>query len=296
MEMLLGGRIQNYLIDHGVAYQQIGCPARDTLYEAAQAALLPPGKVLRASLVESSVGLLMAILPCDRILDVEALSARLGCDIWPATEVALTRHFPDCDARFIPGLPQAYEIPAIVDDSIASLDRFWLASGASATLLEFESLVEGIIWRDAWHGNFARRRAALIRDDLDGDGQEQARQPHWPSAVQLKHRIDEIYTQLPYYGSRKIAAQLQREGMGINRKTVAGYMQEMGIAAVYPGPNLSKRNQKEGVYPYLLQHITSAYPNHIWGIDITYIRLRGGWMYLVADAGLVFTLCHELGT
>ena len=100
--------------------------------------------------------------------------------------------------------------------------------------------------------------------------------------VQLKHRIDEIYTQLPSYGSRKIAAQLQREGMGINRKTVARYMQEMGIAAIYPGPNLSKRNQKEGVYPYLLRHLSSAYPNHIWGIDITYIRLRGGWMYLVA--------------
>jgi putative transposase len=109
-------------------------------------------------------------------------------------------------------------------------------------------------------------------------------QPRPPSAeeVQLKHRIDEIYTQLPYYGSRKIAAQLQREGMGINRKTVARYMQEMGIAAIYPGPNLSKRNQKEGVYPYLLRHISSAYPNHIWGIDITYIRLQCGWMYLVA--------------
>ena len=109
-------------------------------------------------------------------------------------------------------------------------------------------------------------------------------QPRPPSAeeVQLKHRIDEIYTQSPFYGARKIAAQLQREGMGINRKTVARYMQEMGIAAIYPGPNLSKRNQKEGVYPYLLRHITSAYPNHIWGIDITYIRLRGGWMYLVA--------------
>ena len=100
--------------------------------------------------------------------------------------------------------------------------------------------------------------------------------------VQLKHRIDEIYTQSPFYGARKIAAQLQREGMGINRKTVGRYMQEMGIAAIYPGPNLSKRNQKEGVYPYLLRHISSAYPNHIWGIDITYIRLSGGWMYLVA--------------
>ncbi len=100
--------------------------------------------------------------------------------------------------------------------------------------------------------------------------------------VQLKHRIDEVYTQSPFYGARKIAAQLQREGMGINRKTVGRYMQEMGIAAIYPGPNVSKRNQKEGVYPYLLRHISSAYPNHIWGIDITYIRLSGGWMYLVA--------------
>lgn len=109
-------------------------------------------------------------------------------------------------------------------------------------------------------------------------------QPRPPSAeeVHIKHRIDEIYTELPYYGSRKIAAQLQREGIGINRKTVVRYMQEMGIAAIYPGPNLSKRSQQEGVYPYLLRHISSAYPNHIWGIDITYIRLRGGWMYLVA--------------
>ncbi len=100
--------------------------------------------------------------------------------------------------------------------------------------------------------------------------------------VKLKHRIDEIYTQSPFYWARRIAAQLQREGMRVNRKTVGRSMQEMGIAAISPGPNLSKRNQKEGVYPYLLRHITSAYPNHIWGIDITYIRLSGGWMYLVA--------------
>jgi putative transposase len=109
-------------------------------------------------------------------------------------------------------------------------------------------------------------------------------QPCPPRAeeVQLKHHIDEIYTQSPFYGARRIAAQLQREGMSINRKTVGRYMQEMGIAAIYPGPNLSKRTQKEGVYPYLLRHMSSTHPNHIWGIDITYIRLSGGWMYLVA--------------
>jgi putative transposase len=59
-------------------------------------------------------------------------------------------------------------------------------------------------------------------------------------------------------------------------------MQEMGLSAVYPGPNLSKRAHQAGIYPYLLANITAQAPNHIWGIDITSIRLRGGWMYLVA--------------
>lgn len=109
-------------------------------------------------------------------------------------------------------------------------------------------------------------------------------QPVPPSAheVALKHRIDEIYTAHPYYGSRRIAAQLHREALAINQKTVARYMQEMGLAAIYPGPNLSKHAHQAAIYPYLLANTTASAPNHIWGIDITYIRLRGGWMYLVA--------------
>jgi putative transposase len=59
-------------------------------------------------------------------------------------------------------------------------------------------------------------------------------------------------------------------------------MREMGIQAIYPGPNLSRRNHKQSIYPYLLNNITASYPNHVWGIDITYIRLQHGWMYLVA--------------
>ena len=98
----------------------------------------------------------------------------------------------------------------------------------------------------------------------------------------FKHRIDEIYTEHPYYGYRRIAAQLHREGQPINQKTVARYMQEMGLVAFYPGPNLSKRAREAAIFPYLLSNVTATTPNHIWGIDITYIRLRGGWMYLVA--------------
>jgi putative transposase len=103
-----------------------------------------------------------------------------------------------------------------------------------------------------------------------------------PEELALKHRIDELYTDRPYYGLRRITAQLQREGRVVNHKAVARHMREMGLAALCPGPNLSKRAHQAAIYPYLLRDTTAERPNHIWGIDITYIRLRGGWMYLVA--------------
>jgi putative transposase len=99
-------------------------------------------------------------------------------------------------------------------------------------------------------------------------------------AVALKHRI---------------AAQLRREGQPINQKTVARSLQEMGLAAVYPGPNLSKRARQAAIYPSLLVHTTASAPNHIWGIDITSIRLRARWMYAGFDPGLVLALCRKPG-
>ncbi len=109
-------------------------------------------------------------------------------------------------------------------------------------------------------------------------------QPVAPSAeeIAVKHRIDELYTASPFYGSRRITAQLQREAQVINRKTVQRYMREMGIAGISPGPNLSRRQSEHRVYPYLLRGLTCQRPNHIWGIDITYVRLAAGWLYLVA--------------
>ena len=100
--------------------------------------------------------------------------------------------------------------------------------------------------------------------------------------IRLKHRIDEIYTRYPFYGSRRMRAQLRREGEGISRQRVQRYMQEMGIAGVCPGPNLSRRNQEHKVFPYLLRGIEIERVNQVWGIDITYIRLLAGWLYMVA--------------
>ena len=59
-------------------------------------------------------------------------------------------------------------------------------------------------------------------------------------------------------------------------------MREMGIAGIYRGPNSSRRNQEHRVYPYLVRGLTISSPTHVWGIDITYIRLVAGWLYLVA--------------
>ena len=100
--------------------------------------------------------------------------------------------------------------------------------------------------------------------------------------IALKHRIDELYTAHPFYGSRRIGVQLRRDGVVINRKAVQRHMHEMGIVGICPGPNLSRRNLQHRVYPYLLGEIVASHANHIWGIDVTYIRMHRGWVYLVA--------------
>jgi putative transposase len=108
--------------------------------------------------------------------------------------------------------------------------------------------------------------------------------PRQPLAeeVALKQRIDAIYTQYLFYGSRRMTAQLQREGRQVNRKAVQRHRRAMRIVGISPGPNVSRRAHGEQVYPYLLRAVPCAYLNHVWGIDVTYIPLQTSWMYLVA--------------
>lgn len=107
--------------------------------------------------------------------------------------------------------------------------------------------------------------------------------PPSPVEIAIKNEIDRIYTDDPYMGSRPITVILNRDkGFNVSRPTVQKYMREMGIAAISPRPNLSRRNHEHKVYPYLLRGVTASHPNHIWGTDITYIPLRKGWLYLVA--------------
>lgn len=103
-----------------------------------------------------------------------------------------------------------------------------------------------------------------------------------PATLTLQRRIDEIYTAHPFYGVRRITAQLHTEGQLVNHKAVARHMQRLELRAIYPGPNLSKRAHDATIRPYLLRGVPAAYPNHVWGTDITCIRHPGGWLYLVA--------------
>lgn len=109
-------------------------------------------------------------------------------------------------------------------------------------------------------------------------------QPLGPSAAELqaKRRIDELYTAHPFYGSRKLTVLLNQEQIFVSRPTVQRYMREMGIAGICPGPHLSTPGPEHTIYPYRLRGLKIMHPNQVWGIDITYIRLLAGWMYLVA--------------
>ncbi len=94
--------------------------------------------------------------------------------------------------------------------------------------------------------------------------------------------IDEIYTEHPYFGARRMSKQLEPYGITIGRKTVSRYYRIMAIEAVYPKMNLSKRNQAHKIYPYLLRGIEITKVNQVWSTDITYIRMAQGFVYLVA--------------
>jgi putative transposase len=98
----------------------------------------------------------------------------------------------------------------------------------------------------------------------------------------MMNMIDVLYMRYPFYGSRKIRDHLKRDGHKINRKRVQRLMRKMGIASIAPSPGTSMRNKAHPIYPYLLRDIKIDRPNQVWCTDITYIRLKGGFVYLVA--------------
>lgn len=100
--------------------------------------------------------------------------------------------------------------------------------------------------------------------------------------LESKALIDKWHTDNPTWGSRQMSKQLQAAGYKIGRTKTRRYMAEMTIIAIYPKPNLSKASHENKIYPYLLQNAVITRTNQAWSIDITYIRLKHGFVYLTA--------------
>jgi putative transposase len=100
--------------------------------------------------------------------------------------------------------------------------------------------------------------------------------------LKLMRRIDELHLEVPFYGARKIAAQLQREGNAVGRRHVRTLMRRMGIQALYRKPRTSIPARGVTIYPYLLENVVIERPNQVWASDLTYLPMAHGFLYLMA--------------
>jgi putative transposase len=98
----------------------------------------------------------------------------------------------------------------------------------------------------------------------------------------VMRRLDELYVASPFYGSRRMAAVLRRDGFVINRKRVRRLMRLMGLEAIYQKPDTSRAHPEHKIHPYLLRGLSIDRPNQVWCADITYIPMAKGFVYLVA--------------
>lgn len=103
-----------------------------------------------------------------------------------------------------------------------------------------------------------------------------------PQDLALMRRIDELHLNFPFAGARMLRDLLRLEGFHVGRQRVARLMRQMGMEALYRKPNTSRRHPAHPVFPYLLRDLTITRPNHVWAMDITYIPMKRGFVYLAA--------------
>ena len=102
------------------------------------------------------------------------------------------------------------------------------------------------------------------------------------AALGLMRRIDELHLEHPFAGSRMLRGMLRREGLSAGRRHVTTLMRRMGVEALYRKPNTSRRHPRHPVYPYLLRGVAVTRSNQVWAMDITYIPMARGFVYLAA--------------
>ena len=129
-------------------------------------------------------------------------------------------------------------------------------------------------------GVSVRRQCALL--NVARSGVYRPRPEPDAQDLALMRRIDEIYLEKPFFGSRRMTFDLNEEGRGVNRKRVQRLMRLMGLEALVPRPGTSKAAPGNKIYPYLLRGVPISEPNHVWASDISYIPMANGFLYLVA--------------
>ena len=100
--------------------------------------------------------------------------------------------------------------------------------------------------------------------------------------LSLMRELDRQYLETPFYGSRRMRASLERQGMPVSRKRVQRLMRVMGLRAIYRRPRTSHPAPERRVYSYLLRDLAITRPNQVWAADITYLPMGRGFLYLVA--------------
>jgi putative transposase len=129
-------------------------------------------------------------------------------------------------------------------------------------------------------GLSVRRQCALL--GLARSGVYRPPAPANDDDLTLMRRIDELFTDWPFLGSRRLALMLSSEGRPINRKRLRRLMRQMGIAALGPRPRTTKPAPGHKIFPYLLRNLAIERPNQVWAADITYVPIGRGFLYLVA--------------
>lgn len=104
------------------------------------------------------------------------------------------------------------------------------------------------------------------------------------SMLALMHEVDEVYTRYPFFGTRQMTNFLRENGKNkhVCRSKIRSVYEELGLRATCPGPHTSTPHPEHKIYPYLLRDVAIVANNHVWSTDITYLRLRKGYAYLVA--------------
>ena len=149
--------------------------------------------------------------------------------------------------------------------------------------------------KKASHASVEEKRCLIVPGDPDFSIEKQcglielsrSSYYHTPSPVNTfhlaaMHAMDKLYTDHPHYGKRSMSANLKNMGLNVGVDLACTLMKTMGIEAIYQKPNLSKPNMTHKIHPYLLRGVKIVRVNQVWSTDITYIRMRNGFMYLTA--------------